>query len=174
MWDGGSGSFDGSRIHGNVISTTKGTYHSDGCIFIGGDGNVTAAGAAANNVHVYNNTFAGIQQGTCNIRFPGSLAGDVAQNNIWYGLGAGVSTGCSANTCTNNVVASSNIFVNAAAGNFRLAQATSAGTPLASAYGQDMTGAMRGADGVWDLGAFEFASGDAAKPNPPTDVYVRQ
>jgi hypothetical protein len=170
MWDGGSGAFDGSRIYGNVISTTKGTAHTDGCIFIGGDGNVTAAGAAANNVAVYNNTLAGVRQGTCSIRFPGSHSGVVAQNNIWYGLGSGVSTGCSANTCTNNVVISSNIFVNPAGGNYRLAQATAAGATLASAYGADMTGATRGADGVWDLGAFEFSSGDVKTPNPPTDV----
>jgi hypothetical protein len=172
MWDGGAGAFDGSKIYGNVISMTKSTAHTDGCIFIGGDGNVTAAGAAANNVAVFNNTFAGIQQGTCNIRFPGSHSGDIAQNNIWYGLGSGVSTGCSANTCTNNVVIGSNIFVNAAGGNFRLAQATAPGNTLSSPFNIDKDGAARGADGVWDLGAFEFSATGVKTPQAPTAVIA--
>jgi hypothetical protein len=169
MWDGGSGAFDGSKIYGNLIWTTKSTFHSDACIMIGGDGGSTAAGAAANNVLVYNNTFVGVQSGTCSIRFPGSHSGDVAQNNIWYGLGSGVSTGCSANTCSSNAtITSSNTFVNATAGDFRLRSATAAGVVLSSPYNVDLTGATRGTDGVWDLGAYEYVSGGT--PPPPTDT----
>ena len=175
MWDGPTGAFDGSEIYGNVISTTKSTFHSDGCIFIGGDGGSTAAGAAANNVVVYNNTLVGIQSGTCNIRFPGSHSGDIARNNLWYGLGAGVSSGCTANTCTNNSnMTSSNPFVNLTAGIFNLIGATVAGTSLPSPYNTDMTGAIRGADGAWDLGAYEFSSGStpSTPPSPPTNLSL--
>lgn len=168
MWDGPAGAFDGSQIYGNVIATTKSTFHSDGCIFIGGDGGATAAGASANNVVVYNNTLVGIQSGTCNIRFPGAHSGDIAQNNLWYGLGAGVSSGCTANTCANNLKMTSNPFVNLANGLFQLIGATVAGASLPSPYNTDMNGVVRGADGVWDLGAYEFSSG--SKPSTPPPV----
>lgn len=173
MWDGSAGAFDGSEIYGNVIWTTKNTFHSDGCIMIGGDGGATAAGASANNVVVYNNTIVGIQSGTCNIRFPGSHTGDVAQNNIWYGLGPGVSYGCSANTCSHNVnITSGDPFVSLATGDLRLRGATSAGVSLAGPYNVDMTGKIRGADGVWDLGAYEYSASTGEAPGPPTGLTV--
>ena len=138
---------------------------------IGGDGGATAAGASANNVVVYNNTIVGIQSGTCNIRFPGSHTGDVAQNNIWYGLGPGVSYGCSANTCSHNVnITSGDPFVSLATGDFRLRGATSAGVSLAAPYNVDMTGKVRGTDGVWDLGAYEYSASTVDAPGPPTGL----
>ena len=173
MWGGDTpGSFDGSKIHGNVISTTKNTFHSDGCIFIGGDGGVTAHGVSANNVLVFNNTFVGIQSGTCNIRFPGSHSGDVAQNNLWFGLGSGVTSGCTANTCTNNVtIVSPDPFVGSSIGDFRLRGPTAPGIMLASPYNTDLTGAIRGADGLWDIGAYEYSSVSlSGPPNPPTNL----
>lgn len=166
IWDGNAGAFDGSKIYGNVFWSTTGTHHTDGCIMVGGD-NISAVGASANNVVVYNNTFVGFRSGLCTLRFPGTHSGDIAQNNLWYGLGSGVSTGCSANTCSHNLTLTSNVFVGAATGNFRLAAATPAGTPLASPYNVDMTGAVRGADGLWDIGAFEY-SGSAVTYLPPT------
>ena len=171
MWDGGSGAFDGSQIYGNVIWTTKNTFNSDGCIMIGGDGGSTAAGASANNVLVYNNTFVGMQSGTCNIRFPGSHSGDIAQNNIWFGLATSVSSGCSANTCTNNLrISSPNPFINSSNGDFRL-NAPLPGVSLSSPYNSDLTGAIRGADGTWDMGAYEYTSGaQPIAPAPPTVV----
>ena len=174
MWDGSSGSFDGSEIYGNVISTTRNTHHTDGCIFIGGDGGASAAGAAANNVQVYNNTFAGIQSGTCMIRFPGSHSGVSATNNVWSGLASGVYTGCSANTCTNNVAVSTGQFVNFGSGDFRLASATAAGSTLPAPFNRDIKGTTRGGDGRWDMGAYEFGGGgdEPSKPEAPTQVRV--
>jgi hypothetical protein len=173
MWGSdNAGAFDGSQIYGNVISTTKATYHSDGCITVGGDGGLTAHGVPANNVLVFNNTFVGIQSGSCNIRFPGSHRGNVAQNNLWYGLGSGVSSGCSANTCSNNVkVSSPDPFINSSIGDFRLNAPTAAGIILPSPYNIDLTGAVRGADGLWDLGAYEFAGGvPLTRPIPPASL----
>lgn len=173
MWDGGTGAFDGSQIYGNVIWTTKTTFHSDGCIMVGGDGGVTAAGAPANNVKVYNNTIVGVQSGTCSIRFPGSHTGDVAANNIWYGLAAGVSTGCSANSCLSNSRLTTNPFVNGAGGDYRLREPLSGGVALASPYDVDMLGARRGSDGVWDLGAYEYTASAGGAPQglePPTGL----
>jgi hypothetical protein len=48
--------------------------------------------------------------------------------------------------------------VNLAGGDFRLAAATAAGSPLAAPFNFDPTGKTRGADGTWDRGAFEFGS----------------
>jgi hypothetical protein len=168
MWGSNSaGAYDGSQIYGNVIWTTKTTHHTDGCIMIGGDGGVTAHGVAANNVAVYNNTFVGIRSGTCNIRFPGSRTGVVARNNLWYGLGDNVSAQCSANTCSNNLaITSPSPFINASIGDFRLSGATSAGFVLPSPYNTDRTGAIRGADGGFDIGAYEYISGAAPPPSP--------
>ncbi len=176
MWGGtAAGAHDGSEIYGNVFWTEKSTYHSDGCIMIGGDGGVTAHGVAANNVLVYNNSFAGIKDGSCTIRFPGSHVGDIAQNNIWYGLGTGVSSGCSnANTCSHNSTAvSSNLFLNASIGDFRLAGPTAVGVSLPSPYNTDRTGVVRGADGVWDQGAFELGGSIIISPASSLSAVVK-
>jgi hypothetical protein len=171
MWDGGAGAFDGSQIYGNLIWRTVTDWVSDGIIFIGGDGGATAAGASANNVLVYNNTFVSATSGgNQTIRFPGAHTGNIARNNIWYVTG-GASTGCSANVCDNNsVYTSSPPFANAAAGDFRLRSAL-AGVALGSPYNVDMYGLARGGDGVWDRGAFEFGVGGTL-PAPPANLHI--
>jgi len=50
-------------------------------------------------------------------------------------------------------------------GNFHLTATTSKGAPLASPYDKDPDGKLRGSDGVWDLGAYEF--GGIADTQPP-------
>ena len=50
-------------------------------------------------------------------------------------------------------------FVNAAGGDFHLkagSRAINRGADLGAAYAQDPDGNTRGADGAWDIGAFEF------------------
>jgi hypothetical protein len=54
-------------------------------------------------------------------------------------------------------------------GDFRLTKTTSAGLPLASPYNIDMLGIIRGADGVWDRGAFEFG---AIRLSPPFNARL--
>jgi hypothetical protein len=173
MWDGGAGAFDGCQIYGNVIWRTKTQWVSDGVIFIGGDGGATAAGSSANNVLVYNNTIVSASSGgNQTIRFPGSHSGDIARNNIWYITG-GASTGCSANTCDNNSVFTSSPFVDAANGNFRL-RSPLAGVALPSPFNMDLSGSMRGTDGVWDRGAYEYGgSTSTAFPAAPTGLHIQ-
>ncbi|MEZ4219427.1 MAG: hypothetical protein R3B13_00770 [Polyangiaceae bacterium] len=157
MWDGDTvGDFDASEIYGNVIWTTKDTGHTDGCLLIGGDGGVSAAGVSANDVRIYNNTLVGVQNGTCSIRVPGSHTGVEVKNNAWFGLGSGVASDCAGDLCENNAVLSGTPFANVATGDFHLAGPTQPGSVLAPPYDVDPTGAKRGADGVWDLGAFEY------------------
>jgi hypothetical protein len=157
MWDGDvPGSFDGSSIHGNVIWTTQDTTHSDACILVGGDDGESAQGVSASDVSVHHNTFVGIAAGRCSIRMPGDGTGNAAQNNLWYGLGDGVGTDCDATTCTTNeIVDDAGLFVDAAGGDFRLAQDAPEGVPLPAPFDRDMDGSERGADGHRDVGAFE-------------------
>lgn len=160
MWDGDTpGDFDGSEIYGNLIWTTKDTGHSDACILVGGDGGISAQGVAANDVRIYNNTFVGIAAGRCSLRCPGEHEGDEIVNNLWFDLGEGVGTDCDADVCETNedLTGAASPFVDAAAGDFRLAVPTSPGTVLPAPYDVDRTGAVRGADGTWDLGAWEHA-----------------
>ncbi|MCC6162087.1 MAG: hypothetical protein IT182_01930 [Acidobacteria bacterium] len=175
MWDGGNGAFDGSQIYGNLIWRTAVDAVSDGVIFIGGDGGLTAAGSPANNVVVYNNTIvSAAASGNHTIRFPGARTGTVASNNIWY-LSGGAFAGCTANVCDNNsVYTSSPPFVNPGGGDFRLTGPV-AGATLGHPYDRDMTGALRGGDGAWDRGAFEFGGAtppSPTSPSPPTNLRI--
>jgi hypothetical protein len=60
---------------------------------------------------------------------------------------------------------SGNPFVNLAADNYALTAATAGGIAI-TGFDRDMLGRVRGADGVWDRGAYEF-SGTAAPNGPP-------
>lgn len=157
MWDGDEpGAFDGSEIYGNVIWTTKATGHSDGCVLVGGDGGVSLQGVTANDVLIANNTFVGVQQGRCSLRCAGDNAGNEIANNVWFGLGEAVGTDCDANACEANEVVAAAAFIDASA-DFHLAAPLGPGVSLAPPHDVDMDGMTRGADGSWDLGAFEFA-----------------
>ena len=65
-------------------------------------------------------------------------------------------------------------FINSAAGDFRLLAGTAAGIALPSPYNLDMNGNVRGADGTWDRGAFEFVSGSSPfPPSGPKNLRIR-
>ena len=119
------------------------------------------------SLKVYNNTF--VNLGSSSLTLGSNTTGDV-RNNIFYnaadpGFGGathdfnwyqtGKSTKGEANAQTGD-----NPFVNYIANNFRLNGATQAGQILASLYNVDVEGAIRGADGTWDRGAYEYSAGD--------------
>lgn len=64
-------------------------------------------------------------------------------------------------------------FINEPAGDYRLKASFSGTSPkdkgvnLGSPYNTDMFGNVRGADGAWDIGAFEFSSGTLPFPGNP-------
>jgi hypothetical protein len=65
-------------------------------------------------------------------------------------------------------------FVNYKAGNYALKAATNSGLTLSAPYDTDKIGAKRGAGGVWNRGALEFASGvDGTRPLPPRFIYIK-
>ena len=59
-------------------------------------------------------------------------------------------------------------FVNPGGADFRLNSSTLAGLKLTSIYSADLLGTARGADGMWDRGAFEFK----IRPKPPGSLKV--
>lgn len=153
--------FDGSVGNGSVADTTNG---------------------AVKGVQFYNNTMVNIG-GVCGLKTtePGSN-GNISRNNLYYNcnlLGTASDTSRDYNTYIltggtasvgagtgepNSETSGSDPFVSIAGDDFHLTTATGGGQVLASPFDTDPDSKVRGADGVWDRGAFEHVS-DA--PNPP-------
>jgi hypothetical protein len=178
----GSESFSNSKVYGNLFWDTVGTvFYSDAAIWMGGDRSAQFGGAYVDdcsNCDIVNNTFVGLGKRTVGqvaFKYIGAKSGSRAHNNIWHDFGSS-STGCQAASCSNNVaVTSASVFVNTAAGNFRLSAdgAAGAGVALASPYNVDMTGAVRGS-GTWDVGAYEYNGGAPVTAlAPPANLQVR-
>lgn len=150
----------GNEIYGNTFTGTAPVSGRNGVLIFAG----AFANSQAYNHKVFNNTFANIVESSAVadiMLFGGS--GNEARNNLFYNTG---SQTISANSISHNVTASSNPFVDYNNGDFRLTAPTVAGTTLAAAYNTDPSGATRGADGVWDVGAYEFG-GTPPTPDPP-------
>lgn len=154
VWGGYESGFDNWEIYGNVFYNTIGIHHSDAAIFVGGN-NSNWVGPGTNNTKIYNNTIYNIQ-GQSQIAANGS--NNQVYNNLFY---ASANSGAYGSSSANNVVAVSNPFVNITSTDFHLAAATANGTSLMSPYNTDMDGKTRGADGVWDIGAYEYLSGSS-------------
>jgi hypothetical protein len=124
----------------------------------------SSVGSSWGPLKLYNNTFANVQltiisQGGFSWTF---ASGSEGKNNLSYNADTvGSSFGL---TVANNISAVSGKFLNVAADNYHLASATSAGTTLSSPYNADADGITRGADGTWDIGAFEFPATDTTPP----------
>ena len=129
-----------------------------------GDGAVAADAWTSNNIHVYNNTFINGAPQSPTVGLPNPSAypgvtgvGNAAFNNLVVGSAIVSFYGSSA-TFGNNSTDTASVFVNYAAGDFRLARhTTTAGTSLPSPFNVDIAGNIRGdADGFWDIGAYQF------------------
>jgi len=76
-------------------------------------------------------------------------------------------------THAQTVTGNANPFINSGVGTiagFALQAATSAGIALPAPYNIDMLGNTRGADGVWDRGAYEYCSGGNCLQAPPPPI----
>jgi hypothetical protein len=155
IWNGdNTGDFDNNKIYGNVFWRTR-DENNGGTIVVGGDNGVGWAGVPASNTEVYNNTIAGIQNALGGLILINGGTGNIARNNLWWDTGT--FSGASANTESDNVIASSDPFVDYAIGDFHLSSAI-AGFDLSSPYDEDLEGEIRGGDGTFDVGAFEFVT----------------
>ncbi|MCR4283912.1 MAG: peptidoglycan-binding protein [Parcubacteria group bacterium] len=138
----------------------------------------------ASNVKIYNNTFVNLSGGGSGRLFPiyNKISNISAYNNLWYNsptanFGNGVlhdynwykNSNENSISESNKQIGSADPFVNYSAGNFSIKSATLSGKPLGSPYNVDMNGLVRGADGVWDRGAYEYS-----KTLSPSIVSVYQ
>lgn len=187
------GATTGCAIYGNVITQT-------GISSVVAMNVMDIAGAdSSSNWKFYNNTIVGWTSGNPAITFA-SGSGNIVQNNLWAQnprVGAfNISGSHSYNAFYSNIhedtggdissslasgesngqLLSSSPFVNFAGDDFKLVRATNAGTTLPNPYNVDMLGNIRGADSVWDRGAFEYQSGNPPPPpkipNYPTNILV--
>lgn len=191
----GNGSATNWNIYGNVFYWT-GKY-TDGIIntgvlvnrYDGGGCAPPAICVAAVNWHVYNNVIANIGGGsfTSGFDIEGNPTNYVVENNIWYNNHTSGSSGAGdASTADYNwffgnttndlsgahdVVGSGNPFVNWQGSDWRL-NAHIPGLALAAPYNVDALGAVRGVDGIWDRGAYEYdaAGTTSPKPLPPSNL----
>ena len=140
---------DGDQIYGNVVANMR---VSNG-VFVSSKGQMR-------NAKIYNNTFTNVQA-LANVNIQG---GEVF-NNLFYANkdynGNPINHANMYGAITrqaNNLVVSTNPFVSGADFSLLLALPSGGGTALSSPFNLDMKGRVRGADGVWDLGAYEFLS----------------
>lgn len=153
-----------AQIYGNVFT---GQITGNGMITGTSQGNMTGA-VVYNNTIIDNDPTNGGGGTGCVFSGPGT--GDIAQNNIIANQSAQncgftsdynlyiSGTGAPAET-HGQTSASSTFFVNRVGKDYHLTVATTTGNPLSSPFNQDRFGNTRGADGVWDRGAFEFCAG---------------
>ena len=174
LWAGDtSGYFSGNQIYGNIIQKTTDESNSGGAIIVGGDGS-NWSGVPASNTLVYNNTIVGLKEWRSDILINGGT-GNVVRNNLWADIsGDSRYWYVGANTTSNNVIMDTSIFVDYPT-DLRLSGATESGFGLSAPYNTDMLNVTRGADGTWDIGAYEYVSGasDTTSPSPPAGVTVR-
>jgi hypothetical protein len=108
---------------------------------------------------------------------------NVAYNNLWYNCvrtahsGVTISQSWYYNTQRDSddkdvQIGAGNPFVDLANEDFRLSSATSSGkSDLGSPYNVDAYGNIRGSDGVWDRGAYEYNSGGGtSRPDPSKNL----
>jgi hypothetical protein len=157
-WEGGP---TGWKVYGNVFWSTGGEQNPRG-IEIRQD-------YSYSGIEIYNNTFVNLGVGGFLDRTAetgNSCTGCIATNNLSYN-----SPNENGNLrVSNNTADGTNRFVDLGGYDFRLTGSL-AGSVLAAVYNTDMLGKIRGADGSWDQGAYEFGGSAAAqKPKAPTDL----
>lgn len=139
-----------------------------------------------NGLKFYNNSAYHLSGNSSGVRVWGSTGnGDInVYNNLWYecvAVGFNQVThdynefhNCTftfeynSNPGAHDKITTGDPYVSTSGTDFCLNAATATGMSLAAPYNVDMDGKLRGADGVWDRGAFEFGGtgGPVPTPNP--------
>lgn len=143
------------QLYGNVYADC--TY---------GDGFVGFIGGSSTGFQIYNETVIRPKVFTRLI----SLGGSSVVKNCIFMMGSSIPSfdGCTVSSCSfsaggsgasSQVNVPTSIFVNYNGGDYRLASPTAAGESLSAPYNTDANGVVRGADGAFDRGAFEYRSG---------------
>jgi hypothetical protein len=125
---------------------------------------------------IFNNTFDNIIVPGIYVNGGSCGAGSESRNNLSYATSSPSACGTSSNNLT--ITSSPNPFVNRSAHDYHIVAATgalyprNAGTALAVYFATDADRTNFGADGFWDIGAFEYESGTASSLPPPTGLRV--
>lgn len=176
------------NIYGNIFQWT---------VDFGGTSNNGAIGSwssdstyYAKDIKVYNNTFVDLKSGGSGKIFPiyKSLSNVVAYNNLWYNSPSVAFGGAVKHDYnwfknsnegkiseSNMQVGSGDPFVSLSGKDFRLRASTKTGTSLSSPFNIDMLGIVRGSNGIWDRGAFQFGGtvNVSTTPEPPASLTVQ-
>lgn len=170
------------KIYGNVFINDS-----------SGNGTIAAVQQVIANTVVYNNTFINIT-GTgwfldADPGYGAQAVNNVLKNNLIYNSTAHFGNNGGpidhdynsyfnvTNTPTNEThlqKASGNPFVSSGSGDYHLADGTTvdAGLALGSPYNLDPDGNVRGSDGTWDRGAYEFGGDGNGQVDPPSNLEV--
>ncbi len=125
---------------------------------------------SVSNLKIYNNDFVNLWM-TLRISNETDIGiGGEFRNNLRYNAD-GVMTNPNL-IISHDTIASSNPFVNLGTFDLHLSSATNEGFPLGFQYNVDMEGNIRGADGVWDRGAYEYKSGVVSPTLIPRPVVL--
>ncbi len=182
---------DDVKFYGNVVHLT-GTWDVSSSYRGFGNGPIACVNDEnCSNWKIYNNTFVDIADGgvgsrrNCNVNIDttGTATGWETYNNLFWNCSTVTlegthnynffKTGDTHGAEANAQETASNPFTNYAGNVFTLASGTNAGRSLTSPFNTDVVGSTRGADGIWDRGAFEFRVGDSRVPNPPDSIQVQ-
>lgn len=159
-------------IYGNVFVHTPGKTIGayNGVIY------TNSSAIYATNYQIYNNSFVNLKNSSVIKLTAATTSGNVSYNNLIYNTtNDGVPVEPSIigmNTRDFNWYyppishgeahgqnGSGNPFVSLATGDYRLTTATAVGFTLPFPYNRDSFGNTRGADGTWDIGAYEYTGG---------------
>lgn len=192
----GSGDATNWDIYGNVFYHTgafPGGGVNTGVILTRYDNAGAVNAIRAVNWNIVNNVIANIAGLSSTFQIAGPAVNCVVKNNMWYNnrtnaVGVQATASVDYNWFYNNirpdnssnidslsrsgvndVIGTSNPFVNWQAGDWRLAYSIP-GQVLASQFASDALGNIRGLDGTWDRGAYEVVGGSTPRPNPPNSL----
>lgn len=179
------------QVYGNVFVNAAST---DGIVSSAGSTEISSA-SIYNNTIINSSEPILRQQDDSSVTPPAS--GNVVANNLFYDSNEAVATngggfismsydgcfgsiityggnpGCQTGETGIQIASGVNPFVNVvegsplAAGNYNLTGNTAPGLPLGSPYNIDPNGNTRGADGIWDMGAFQFVSSTPTASSKP-------
>ena len=167
----GGGAHTGVEIYGNVFY--DGVGNARGVEFREAD---SGGPPPFTNIKIYNNTFVDLSTAAVRVMQNCSTSGVEIKNNIIVNSGGiSLENGGNGVTQANNLTTTTSVFNNYTARDFHLAAATSPGSTLPAPYNTDLDGIIRGADGSWDIGAYEYVAGGGGltPPAPPKNLRTR-